>query len=61
MNNNVELKKCPFCGGSAELRHRYFGQGYDSHYAKVICMNCGASGAEYFIWNEEDINKSICS
>lgn len=33
----AKLKKCPFCGGVAELRH-----GGLAFMASVACRNCGA-------------------
>jgi hypothetical protein len=48
------------CGSlNVELKHSYYGQGNDSHYAKVVCIDCGVSSAEHFIWDKEDIDKVI--
>ena len=33
-----ELKRCPFCGGEAELRKHINGRGLEQHY--VECLNC---------------------
>lgn len=34
---NDELKKCPFCGGEAELSHTYEA----GKFSFVICVQCG--------------------
>lgn len=56
------FKPCPFCGSiRIKFEKRYCGQGNDSCYGKVTCMDCGASGPEYFIYYEEDSRKPIDS
>lgn len=42
-NNDKELKRCPFCGGRAELRNDYTGTG--SSYIK--CLNCGVESPRF--------------
>lgn len=42
-NNDKQLKPCPFCGGPADLRHDYTGQG--SSY--ISCMNCGVTSPRF--------------
>lgn len=44
MNKETELKKCPFCGGEAELSHGQF-DGKGTSY--VMCKRCAATG-EFF-------------
>ena len=43
-SGSEELKKCPFCGGEAEISHGHF-DGKATSY--VMCKRCEASG-EFF-------------
>lgn len=44
---DVQLKPCPFCGGSAELVRK---QIYLDHGYRVDCTQCGVKGS-YFLVN----------
>jgi len=54
MPSEIELKKCPFCGGEASL-HKQFHTGYEvGNQPRTICArwvscdNCGASCGSVF-------------
>ena len=42
----VELKKCPHCGGDAEMVTRY-SQRNESYYMFVKCKDCGAQSKSF--------------
>ena len=39
----TELKPCPFCGGSAVLRHEYTGCGF----SYIECEHCGLLSVKF--------------
>lgn len=40
----IELKRCPFCGGDAEIAHSE-----NNRFLYVKCQRCNARGHTYFI------------
>lgn len=60
-----ELKRCPFCGGRAELRNSGIAECRDKHNGdlitrwEVVCTICGikkdGGASEYFFRNDETL------
>ena len=45
MNNDTELKPCPFCGGEAEMCSNSDREG---KYWYIRCKNCSSRGSGYY-------------
>ena len=43
--DTVELRKCPFCGGAAQLSHKSYGVGIQASY--ILCPGCGCTTKEF--------------
>ncbi len=55
----AELKPCPFCGGSAHIKHQ--SGPYYTFCVRVICKECGAASSPYFYGNNGTIKAEDCS
>lgn len=60
MNERIELKPCPFCGGNAKLvDHTFWNDTTKSFSYKsygVMCRHCGVQGFQFYETEEEAIN-----
>lgn len=41
------LKRCPFCGGKAELKEGHHPMIDDANYYRVVCTECGTTGSMF--------------
>ena len=56
----TELKKCPFCGGEAEMKIKYGNYGYTPHIYCVKCKRCGAN-IEMVSNNYADLSDAVAN
>ena len=55
--SKFELKRCPFCGGDAELIEFGVGSGDNEGGSCVACTECGSSGPVEFGYKENFVSR----